>query len=94
MSNIALVYRLHEIWNTGDIELIGGVYAENFVAHWPANSEVPERRGIGGVRFGVERIRRVFPDWHEMVLDAFGSGDRVASRYLSNRDASRPLLGH
>jgi steroid delta-isomerase-like uncharacterized protein len=83
MGNIALVYRLHEIWNTGDVELIDGVHAENFVAHWPASSQVPERRGIDGVRLGVERIRRAFPDWHEKVLDAFGSGDQVASRYLS-----------
>ena len=82
-SNIALVCRLHEIWNTGNIELIHGAYAENFVAHWPVSSEVPTRRGIDGVRFGVERIRRAFPDWHEEVLDVFGSGDRVASRYLS-----------
>jgi len=44
---------------------------------------VPERRGIEGIRFGVERIRTAFPDWHEQVLDVFGSGDRVASRYVS-----------
>jgi predicted ester cyclase len=23
------------------------------------------------------------PDWHEQVVDVFGSGDRVASRYVS-----------
>jgi predicted ester cyclase len=83
LDNSALVHRLHEIWNTGNLGLIDSVYAEDFVAHWPASSEIPERRGIAGVRFGVERIRRAFPDWHENVLDVFGSGDRVASRYLS-----------
>jgi steroid delta-isomerase-like uncharacterized protein len=81
--NVALAHRLHEIWNTGNVELIGEVYARDFIAHWPASSEVPERRGIAGIRFGVERIRRAFPDWHEKVLDLFGSGDRVVSRYLS-----------
>jgi steroid delta-isomerase-like uncharacterized protein len=81
--NIALAHRLHEIWNTGNAELIGEVYAGDFIAHWPASSEVPERRGIEGIRFGVERIRRAFPDWHEKVLDIFGSGDRVVSRYVS-----------
>ena len=83
MSNVALVHRLHEIWNTGKLDLIDRVYAEDFVAHWPTSSEVPERRGIEGIRFGIERIRRAFPDWHEEVLDAFGMGDRVASRYRS-----------
>jgi predicted ester cyclase len=83
MNIITLVHRLHDIWNTGNPDLIDSVYAKNFVAHWPASSEVPERHGIDGIRFGVKRIRRAFPDWHEEVLDVFGSGDRVTSRYLS-----------
>jgi steroid delta-isomerase-like uncharacterized protein len=83
MNNIDLGKALHQIWNTGDLTLIDRVYAHDFLAHWPASSEVPERRGIEGIRFGVERIRTAFPDWHEEVLDVFGSGDTVASRYVS-----------
>ena len=83
MSNIDLVTALHHIWNSGDLALIERVYAHDFLAHWPASSEVPERRGIDGIRFGVDRIRAAFPDWHEQVLDIFCSGDRVASRYTS-----------
>jgi predicted ester cyclase len=85
MNGIDLIHSLHEIWNTGNLELIDRVYAPDFLAHWPASSEVPERRGIDGIRFGVTRIRTAFPDWHEQVLDVFGSGDRVASRYVSTR---------
>ena len=83
MSNIDLVKALHQIWNTGDLGLIDRVYAQDFLAHWPPSSEVPERRGVEGIRFGVERIRTAFPDWHEQVVDVFGSADRVASRYVS-----------
>jgi predicted ester cyclase len=83
MDNIELVERLHHIWNTGELAQIDSVYACGFVAHWPASSEVPERRGLEGIRFGVQRIRTAFPDWHEKVLDVFGSGDRIASRYIS-----------
>jgi steroid delta-isomerase-like uncharacterized protein len=83
MSDVDLIHSLHEIWNTGNLALIDNVYAPDFLAHWPASSEVPERRGIEGVRFGVTRIRTAFPDWHERVLDVFGSADRVASRYVS-----------
>jgi steroid delta-isomerase-like uncharacterized protein len=83
MNNIELVKALHRIWNTGDLALIDSVYADDFLAHWPPGSEVPERRGIEGIRFSVGRIRTAFPDWHERVLDVFGSGDRVASRYVS-----------
>jgi steroid delta-isomerase-like uncharacterized protein len=83
MNGIDLIHSLHEIWNTGNLELIDRVYAPDFLAHWPASSEVPERRGIEGIRFGVTRIRTAFPDWHERVLDVFGSADKVASRYVS-----------
>src|ERR1700755_861910 len=83
MNNIDLVKSLHPIWNSGDLALIDSVYAHDFLAHWPASSEVPERRGTEGIRFAVERIRTAFPDWQEQVLDVFGSGDRVASRYAS-----------
>jgi steroid delta-isomerase-like uncharacterized protein len=83
MSDVDLIHSLHDIWNTGNLELIDRVYAPDFLAHWPASSEVPQRRGIEGIRFGVTRIRTAFPDWHERVLDVFGSADRVASRYVS-----------
>jgi predicted ester cyclase len=83
MHNIDLVKALHHISNTGDLALIDSVYARDFLAHWPASSEVPERRGIDGIRFGVGRIRTAFPDWHEQVVDVFGAGDGVASRYVS-----------
>jgi steroid delta-isomerase-like uncharacterized protein len=83
MTNIDLVKALHDIWNGGDLAAVERVYAQDFLAHWPASSEVPERRGVEGIRFGVTRIRTAFPDWHEEVLDLFGAGDRVASRYVS-----------
>ena len=83
MNGIDLIHGLHETWNTGNLDLIDRVYAPDFLAHWPASSEVPERRGIDGIRFGVTRIRTAFPDWHERVPDVFGSGVRVASRYVS-----------
>jgi predicted ester cyclase len=83
MTSTELVLALHDLWNTGNVSLIEQVYAPDFVAHWPPSSEVPERRGLEGIRFGVGRIRTAFPDWHEEVLDLFGSGDRATSRYVS-----------
>ena len=83
MKSIGLINRLHEIWNTGNLELIENVYAPDFVAHWPASSKIPERRGIDGIRSGLTQTRIAFPDWYERVLDVFGSGDKVVSRYVS-----------
>src|SRR5688572_1952847 len=64
-----VVRRLHEIWTTGDAAAADGVYAEDFVAHFPASGELPERRGVDGVRRGIERIKAAFPDWREDVDD-------------------------
>ena len=83
LSPLETVLILHDIWNTGDVSAIEKVYAEDFVAHWPPSSEIPERRGLDGIRLGVARIRCAFPDWHEEVLDLFASGGKVASRYVS-----------
>jgi predicted ester cyclase len=83
MDNIALVRALHDMWNTGNLDMYDQIFSPDFVAHWPASSHTPTRRGIEGLRYGVERVRTAFPDWHELVVDMFGSGDRVASRYVS-----------
>lgn len=89
----ALVRRLHEIWNTGDLSALEDVYAAEFVAHFPPSSELPERRGLDGVRRGVARIRSAFPDWHERVEDLVEEGDRVVSRYTSTGTHRGPFWG-
>ena len=83
MDNIALVRALHDLWNSGNLEMAGRIYSSDFVAHWPASAPMPTRHGIEGVIFSVNRVRTAFPDWHERVVDIFGAEDRVASRYIS-----------
>ncbi|MBD9538915.1 ester cyclase [Ensifer sp. ENS04] len=93
MNNIELVRALHDLWNTGDLDMVERVYSADFVAHWPPSSEVPTRRGIEGIHFGVNRIRSAFPDWYEDVKDIFESGDRVTSRYVSTGTHKGPFWG-
>jgi predicted ester cyclase len=45
---------------------------------------------VEAVRLGVQRTRTAFPDWHEQVLDVFGVGEKVASRYISTGTHSGP----
>lgn len=92
-AHIALVRRLHQLWNTGDLSVAAEIYHPDFIAHWPAASETPERRGVDGVRYGVERIRTAFPDWSEAIADIFGAGDRVVSRYVSTGTHRGPFWG-
>lgn len=83
MDPLALARALHDIWNTGDIARVPDIYHPDYVAHWPASSETPERRGLDGVRYGITRIRMAFPDWREEIEDIFGAGDKVCVRYVS-----------
>jgi steroid delta-isomerase-like uncharacterized protein len=80
---VQLVHRLHELWNTGEIDRIGEVYAADFVAHFPPSSEHPRREGLAGVRMGITRVRTAFPDWFEHIEDLIHAGDKVVTRYTS-----------
>jgi steroid delta-isomerase-like uncharacterized protein len=79
----AVVRRLHELWNTGDVASVPDVFHPDFAGHWPPSSRMPERRGLDGVRAGIRATRTAFPDWHERVDDMIAEGDRVVTRYTS-----------
>ena len=93
MSHKPLILKLHELWNAGDVARIGAVYADDFVAHFPPTSELPERHGLDGVAQSIVRIRAAFPDWHEAVDDLVEEGDRVVSRYTSRGTHRGPFWG-
>src|SRR5262245_46051584 len=79
----AVVRRLHEVWNTGNLAAVDEGYAESFVGHFPPSSHLPERRGRAGAREGIVRIKAAFPDWHEAVEDMVTEGNTVVTRYTS-----------
>ena len=79
----AIVRRLHEAWNTGDLAAVDEIYAEDFVGHFPPSSHLPDRRGREGAREGIRRAKIAFPDWHEAVEAMVTEGNLVATRYTS-----------
>jgi predicted ester cyclase len=89
-----LIERLHEIWNTGHLELIPEVYAAEFVAHFPKGwGETASRDGHAGIHGAIERLRVGFPDWHEEIQDMVIDGDKVAVRYHSSGTHLGPFEG-
>ena len=89
----ALVRRLHEIWNTGDLAAVDEVYAEDFVGHFPPSSHLPDRRGRDGAREGIRRAKIAFPDWHEAVEAMVTEGNMVVTRYTSTGTHRGPFRG-
>jgi len=93
LENIELVRTVHEIWSTGNLDLVTKVYAPNFIGYWPPSSDIPVRRGIDGVISSINKVRRAFPDWHEEILEIFGIDGHVASRFLSSGTHQREFGG-
>ena len=48
-KNIALIKRLHSIWNDCNLNDVDNVYSNNFIVHWPTS--------WGGESGGIENIK-------------------------------------
>lgn len=77
-DNKAIVERLVEIWNTGDLSMADEIFAADFVNHDPT---LPNVTGIENYKTWIAENRAAFPDVHIEVHDMIAEGDRAASRW-------------
>jgi steroid delta-isomerase-like uncharacterized protein len=90
-DNKAVIRRSHEeVWSKGNLAVVDELYAPNFVCHLVVG---PEWRGPEGVKQGVARHRRSFPDWNEHVEDIIAEGDKVVTRFTSSGTHKGELAG-
>ena len=82
-KNIALIKRLHNIWNDCNLNDVDNVYSNNFIVHWPT-SWGGESEGIENIKQSIRETHDIFHGWNENILDLIVSGDRVVTRYLSS----------
>lgn len=78
-----------EVWSKGRIDLIGELFAEQFVGHFPAGTV----HGREGLRMRLLAHRAAFPDWNEEAEDVIADGDRVAVRFTSRGTNLGEFLG-
>ena len=78
--NRKLLLQWQEIWNTGQTEKLSDVIAADFVCHYLTDVEW---RGIEGAKTEIVNWRKLFPDWHEEVVDFVIEKDKVVIRYNS-----------
>lgn len=89
--NIRVVHIQHsEIWSKGNVDLIGDIYARDFVGHFPSGTV----HGHSGVLARVTAHRLAFPDWTEEVDDTIAEGDRVVTRFTSRGTNLGEFLGN
>ena len=78
--NRNLVLKWQEAWNTGQTEKLGEFVAPDFICHYLTDVEW---RGIDGAKTEIKNWRKLFPDWHEEVVDFIIEKDKVVIRYNS-----------
>ena len=89
-DNKATARRWYEgVFNNGNLDLINGLFAPNFVDHDPVNP-LP---GLEGVRQVVIMYRSAFPDLHITVEDWVAEGDKVVTRFRAQGTHRGALMG-
>ena len=91
-KNKNLVKKLHHIWNSGEVNLIPEVYAENIIVHWVKGWGLPSK-GLQEIEQSILNTRNIFENWHEEVLDLIADEDKVTSRYLSTGVHKQDYMG-
>jgi predicted ester cyclase len=92
-SNVEVIRRLEEAWDSNDMDALDGLIASNFVAHTPGSDQIPP--GLDGIKMAHQQSMQAFPDRQNEVLDIFGEGDFVVShvRMTGTNTGGLPWFG-
>ena len=85
----AVTLQFTAVWSRGEIDLVPEIYAEDFVAHFPAGII----RGHEGIKELVMHHRRAFPDWTETIEDLIYESNKIAVRFTSTGTNTGPNMG-
>lgn len=89
-ANKAVVRRLvRDIVNGGQVELLGEVLADDFVAHGVG----PGPAGADGMRRLISTWRKAFPDWSDHIDEIVAEHDLVVIKITATGTHTGPLLG-
>jgi len=89
-ENKAIIGRLGELWNTGNLAIADEVFDADFLNHDPNNPEITNPESYKGL---VSAIRIGFPDFHVANEDLIAEGDKVAFRWTINATHQGELMG-
>jgi steroid delta-isomerase-like uncharacterized protein len=90
-ENKAVVRRLLDVWEQGNIDLIDELLAPDYVNHSPATPEQPT--GPEGLKGVVSMFRSAIPDLKMVVEDMIAEGDKVVLRYTLEGTHEGELFG-
>jgi predicted ester cyclase len=89
-ENKAIIGRLSELWNTGNLAIADEIFDADFVNHDPNNPGVTNSESYKGY---VPVVRIGFPDFHVATDDLVAEGEKVAFRWTIIATHQGELMG-
>ena len=89
-ENKAIIGRLSELWNTGNLAIADEIFDADFVNHDPNNPGVTNPESYKGL---VVAIRIGFPDFYVAADDLVAEGEKVAMRWTITATHQGELMG-
>ena len=89
-ANKAIISRLSELSNTGNLAIADEIFSADFVNHDPNHPEVTNLESYKGL---VAGIRIGFPDLHVAAEDLVAEGEKVGMRWTINATHQGELMG-
>jgi steroid delta-isomerase-like uncharacterized protein len=90
-ENKAIARRFYELWESGELDALGEVVAEDSVDHDPYNPHGQE--GLEGAKKTIAMYRAAFPDTRFAIDDQVADGDKVVTRWTATGTHEGELMG-
>jgi steroid delta-isomerase-like uncharacterized protein len=90
-ENREIVRRFWGVWEEGNLGLVDGLLAPDYVNHSPGMPGQPE--GPEGVKAVVSMFRAGMPDLRVVIEDVIAEGDKVVMRYKIEGTHEGELFG-
>lgn len=80
---------IEEAFNKGDLSVADEGIADNYVFH----GGIGELKGIHGFKQMITMTRTAFPDFHTIIEDMVGEGNKVACRFIMRGTFKGEFMG-
>ena len=89
-ENKAVVRRLFEELNKGNLGILDEIFAPGFVNHHPAPGTTPDKEGV---KQFIANMHNTFPDYRWNVEDLIAEGDKVVYRFTMHGTDTGGFMG-
>ena len=89
-ANKALIVRLGQVWNEGNLALADEIFASDFVNHHPSRPDVID---LESYKAWIVENRTAFPDFHVEIHYMVAEGDKVAGPWTVTGTHQGQLMG-